>query len=49
MRSDPLVEAVLKRFPGAEIVAVTKPGAADAAPEPEAGDPDMPPDPEDER
>ena len=49
VRSDPLVEAVLKRFPGAEIVAVTKPGAADAAPEPEAGDPDMPPDPEDER
>ncbi len=49
VRSDPLVEAVLKRFPGAEIVAVTKPGTADAAPEPEAGDPDMPPDPEDER
>jgi len=50
VRSDPLVEAVLKRFPGAEIIAVTKPGAADAAPEAEAVDPDMPPlDPEDER
>jgi DNA polymerase III subunit gamma/tau len=49
VRSDPLVEAVLKRFPGAEIVAVTKPGAADAAPELEAGDSEMPLDPEDER
>ncbi len=50
VRSDPLVEAVLKRFPGAEIVAVTKPGAADVAPELEANDPDMPPfEAEDER
>ena len=35
MQSDPLVQAVLNRFPGAKIVGVTQTGtdASDAAPE----------------
>jgi DNA polymerase-3 subunit gamma/tau len=40
VRADPLVKAVLERFPGAEIVGVR--GQNDAAPEPPAA-PDMPP------
>ncbi len=36
VRSDPLVESVLKKFPGAEIVGVTRPEAPPAAPR--AGD-----------
>jgi hypothetical protein len=42
-----LVEAVLKRFPGAEIVAVHPPGGA--APESDAGEGELPIEPEDER
>jgi DNA polymerase-3 subunit gamma/tau len=44
VRADPLVEAVLQRFPGAEIVAV-RPAAQPAAPEIEA---ELPVDPDDE-
>ena len=42
VRADPLVQAVLERFPGAEIVAVR---ARDSEPAPDAGMPsdDMPP------
>jgi DNA polymerase-3 subunit gamma/tau len=39
VRADPLVKAVLERFPGAEIVGVR--GQADAAPEPPAAEPDV--------
>ena len=43
MRADPLVQAVLARFPGAEIVDVRQPGgtsaAADDAPFDASGDP----------
>ena len=51
VRADPLVEAVLERFPGAEIVARDQAAARPMRlPELEAGDPEMPPDdPEDER
>ncbi|MSP45340.1 MAG: DNA polymerase III subunit gamma/tau [Xanthobacteraceae bacterium] len=45
VRADPLVKAVLERFPGAEIVGVR--GAKDALPEPLAADPDLPPLPDD--
>jgi DNA polymerase-3 subunit gamma/tau len=41
VRADPLVKAVLERFPGAEIVGVR--GGKDAAPEPLAAEPDIPP------
>jgi DNA polymerase-3 subunit gamma/tau len=42
VRADPLVKAVLERFPGAEIVGVKEPG--DAAPEPlPLADADLPP------
>jgi DNA polymerase III subunit gamma/tau len=40
VRADPLVKAVLERFPGAEIVGVR--GQKDIAPEPAPTDPDMP-------
>jgi len=40
VRADPLVKAVLERFPGAEIVGVR--GQTDAAPEPPAAEPDIP-------
>ena len=41
VRADPLVKAVLERFPGAEIVGVR--GGKDAAPEPPAtAEPDIP-------
>ena len=40
VRADPLVKAVLERFPGAEIVGVR--GGKDAVPEPIAADPDVP-------
>jgi DNA polymerase-3 subunit gamma/tau len=40
VRADPLVKAVLERFPGAEIVGVR--GSKDAVPEPIAADPDLP-------
>jgi len=46
VRADPVVEAVLRRFPGAEIVAVHRPAAS--APVSEA-DSESPIDPEDER
>jgi len=45
VRDDPLVQAVLARFPGAEIVAVRPPGgvpAADEMPELPPGDSDLP-------
>jgi len=49
VQNDPLVQAVLQRFPGAKIVNVTRPGERAAVPsEPEAADYDMPPDPPDE-
>jgi DNA polymerase-3 subunit gamma/tau len=47
-RKDPLVEAVLQRFPGAEIVSVRKREDAAAKSESDATDFDMPPDPPDE-
>ena len=40
VRADPLVKAVLERFPGAEIVGVR--GAKDALPEPPAAESDIP-------
>jgi DNA polymerase-3 subunit gamma/tau len=40
VRADPLVKAVLERFPGAEIVGVR--GAKDAPPEPSAAEPEIP-------
>jgi DNA polymerase-3 subunit gamma/tau len=40
VRADPLVKAVLERFPGAEIVGVR--GAKDAEPEPTAAEPEIP-------
>ena len=40
VRADPLVKAVLERFPGAEIVGVR--GQKDIAPEPPPSDPDLP-------
>ena len=40
MRADPLVKAVLERFPGAEIVGVR--GSKDVAPEPAPSEPDIP-------
>ena len=40
VRADPLVKAVLERFPGAEIVGVR--GQKDIAPEPPPSDPDIP-------
>jgi DNA polymerase-3 subunit gamma/tau len=40
VRADPLVKAVLERFPGAEIVGVR--GGQDPAPEPPPGEPDIP-------
>jgi DNA polymerase III subunit gamma/tau len=40
VRADPLVKAVLERFPGAEIVGVR--GQTDVAPEPPAAEPDIP-------
>jgi DNA polymerase-3 subunit gamma/tau len=46
-RKDPLVEAVLQRFPGAEIVSVRK-REDTLARESDAADYDMPPDPPDE-
>ena len=39
VRADPLVKAVLERFPGAEIVGVR--GGKDAVPESIAADPDL--------
>jgi DNA polymerase III subunit gamma/tau len=48
VRKDPLVEAVLQRFPGAEIVSVRKREDAAAKSEPDVADYDMPPDPPDE-
>jgi DNA polymerase-3 subunit gamma/tau len=49
VRKDPLVEAVLRRFPGAEIVGVRMRGEEAAAPAaPDAADFDMPPDPPDD-
>jgi DNA polymerase-3 subunit gamma/tau len=48
VRTDPLVEAVLKRFPGAEIVDVRRRDAQPEAAAPESGEFDMPPDPPDE-
>ena len=40
VRADPLVKAVLERFPGAEIVGVR--GSKDVAPEPPVSEPDIP-------
>jgi len=40
VRADPLVKAVLERFPGAEIVGVR--GAKDSAPEPSSVEPEIP-------
>ena len=40
VRADPLVKAVLERFPGAEIVGVR--GQKDIASEPPSADPDLP-------
>jgi DNA polymerase III subunit gamma/tau len=51
VRKHPLVEAVLQRFPGSEIVAVRRRDDAPAAIDPDAADfamPDMPPDPPDD-
>ena len=52
VRKHPLVEAVLQRFPGSEIVAVRRRDDAAAAIEPDSADfavpPDMPPDPPDD-
>ncbi len=48
VRADPIVEAVLKRFPGAEIVAVHPPADAGGR-EAEAGEPELPIEPEEER
>ena len=48
VRTDPLVEAVLQRFPGAEIVAVRKRDDASGRGDPEAGEDDVPPDPPDD-
>jgi DNA polymerase-3 subunit gamma/tau len=47
-RKDPLVEAVLQRFPGAEIVSVRKRGDTLTNGESDGADYDMPPDPPDE-
>jgi DNA polymerase-3 subunit gamma/tau len=47
-RKDPLVEAVLQRFPGAEIVSVRKREDAAVKSESDAAEFDMPPDPPDE-
>jgi DNA polymerase-3 subunit gamma/tau len=47
-RQDPLVAAVLQRFPGAEIVSVRKREEIASKSESEAADHDMPPDPPDE-
>ncbi|MCC6947448.1 MAG: DNA polymerase III subunit gamma/tau [Bradyrhizobiaceae bacterium] len=49
VRNDPLVEAVLRRFPGAEIVGVRMRGEETLAPStPDLADFDMPPDPPDD-
>jgi DNA polymerase-3 subunit gamma/tau len=47
-RKDPLVEAVLQRFPGAEIVSVRKRDDATTKSESDLADYDMPPDPPDD-
>jgi DNA polymerase-3 subunit gamma/tau len=49
VRADPVVEAVLQRFPGAEIVAVHRPAASPPAPESDTADGELPIDPDDER
>jgi DNA polymerase-3 subunit gamma/tau len=48
VRAHPMVEAVLRQFPGAEIIAVHRPGVA-APSEPEPAEMEMPVEPEEER
>jgi DNA polymerase-3 subunit gamma/tau len=48
VQNDPLVQAVMKRFPGAKIVNVKRRGEPAASAEADVPDPDMPPDPPDD-